>query len=113
MDFEKADAVTADFARSHEYLSTSAESTFVRFLTAGRRDATGTDKLISCTLRRIDGSGVSERTLAGREEWLAALAGVFGLTLDDLDRDDRDRLYRRARAAQDEWDREREQGGGG
>ena len=107
MDFEPRLAGPEDFVVSHRSLSTSAESPFVRFLTVARRDATGTDKLISCTLLRRDGGGVSERPLRSAGEWRAALADVFGLTLDDTTAEERDALYGRARVAQDAWERSR------
>jgi N-hydroxyarylamine O-acetyltransferase len=107
MDFEARRAAPVDFTESHRALSTSPESTFVRFFTVARRDATGVDKLVSCSLTRRSGTETSTRPLASRSEWFAALADVFGLTLDDTTPDERDDLYRRARLAQDEWDRSR------
>jgi N-hydroxyarylamine O-acetyltransferase len=105
MDFEPALATPDDFAGSHQHLSTSPESSFVTFITAGRRDASGVDKLVSCTLRRLDAAGTSERILGTRAEWLGALADVFGLTLDDVEEAQRTALWREAQAAQREWER--------
>jgi arylamine N-acetyltransferase len=107
MDFEPRLAGPDDFVGAHQSLSTSAESPFVRFLTVQRRDAAGSDKLISCTLLRKEGGETSERPLRSAAEWRAAFADVFGLTLDDTTADERDALYGRARAAQDAWDRSR------
>jgi N-hydroxyarylamine O-acetyltransferase len=103
MDFEHPEATPDAFERSHAVLSTSPTSTFVRYLTAQRRDGTGVDKLISCTLRRVEGERTLEWQLRSATEWLAALVDVFGLTLDDVDPDAREALWQRARAANEEW----------
>jgi N-hydroxyarylamine O-acetyltransferase len=103
MDFESRLATPEDFAASHAHLSTSPESGFVRWISVQRRDASGVDKLLSCTLRRIDGSGQHDRTLETASEWFAALADIFGLTLDDVDSAARQALWRKAWAAQEEW----------
>jgi len=103
MDFEPRVANAADFRTAHERLSTSPDSGFVRWISAQRRDATGCDKLISCTLRRIEGTQTTERSLDTASDWFGALADVFGLPLDDVDAPGRAALYGRARAAQDEW----------
>jgi arylamine N-acetyltransferase len=105
MDFEPRRAGPDDFVESHRSLSTSPTSSFVRFLTAARRDATGTDKLVSCSLLRREGAATSTTSLRSPAQWRAAWADVFGLTLDETTADERDALYRRARQAQDEWDR--------
>jgi N-hydroxyarylamine O-acetyltransferase len=103
MDFESAVAAPDAFEHSHAELSTSPTSNFVRFLAAQRRDGSGVDKLVSATLRRVEGARTVEWELRNQAEWFAALSDVFGLTLDDLSRDDRDELWRRARTAQEEW----------
>jgi arylamine N-acetyltransferase len=103
MDFEPRLASPADFARSHARLSTSPDSGFVRWISAQRRDASGVDKLLSCTLRRVEGAHTTDRFLDTSDEWFGALADVFGLPLDDVDPDEREGLWREARAAQDVW----------
>jgi arylamine N-acetyltransferase len=108
MDFEPARATPAHFADGHAHLSTSPESGFVKWISVQRRDADGVDKLISRTLRRVDADGVSERTLDSQAEWLAALAGVFGITLDDVTQQERGVLWHEARTAHEEWLRSRE-----
>jgi len=75
----------------------------VRYLTVSRRDSTGVDKLTSLTLRRVEGPRTVEWRLGNPAEFFAALADVFGLTLDDLDQPAKDALYRRARTAQVDW----------
>jgi len=105
MDFEPGLATPADFAGSHEHLSTSPDSNFVKFISVQRRDASGVNKLISCTLRRVDAAGERDRFLGTQTEWLDALAGVFGLTLDDVEEVERTALWREAQAAQEAWER--------
>jgi N-hydroxyarylamine O-acetyltransferase len=105
MDFEPRLAGPDDFVESHRSLSTSPDSPFVRFLTAARRDATGVDKLVSCSLLRREGAGTSTLSLRSPAQWRAAWADVFGLTLDDMTAEERDALWRRARQAQQAWDR--------
>ena len=51
-------------------------------------------------LRRIEGARAVEWPLPSPAEFFAALADVFGLTLDDLDADDRARLWGDAQAGQ-------------
>jgi N-hydroxyarylamine O-acetyltransferase len=81
---------------------------FVQRLTIQRRDAAGIDKLISRSLLHIDATGTEVRELDSRAELFEAVAAVFGLTLDDLDEVDRDRLWQRAQAGHEQWLRERE-----
>jgi arylamine N-acetyltransferase len=104
MDFEPRLAAPVDFVESHRSLSTSPTSSFVRFLTAARRDATGADKLVSCSLLRREGADTSVVTLRTQAQWRAAWADVFGLTFDDATAEEMDALWRRARQAQQEWD---------
>lgn len=103
MDFGWPAAGLADFTAMHEYLSTSPESGFVRTAVVQRRDATGVDQVRGCVLSRVDGAGVRSSELTTQAEWFAALADVFGLTLDDLDPAARGALWRRVRAAHEAW----------
>ena len=95
MDFDPAEATMSDFAERHQFLSTSPESGFVRTCAVQRRDATGVDILRSLTLSRIGDETSSPTVLESPAHWYAALADVFGLTLDDVSAADRDRLWRR------------------
>jgi len=56
------------------------------------------DKLINRSVIRVEGARTVEWTLSSSAEWFAAAADIFGLTLDDLDGDDRARLWRDAQA---------------
>ena len=103
MDFRAARANVADFAARHEILSTSAESSFVRTCSVQRRDADGVDGLTGCVLRRDGLAGSSTRSLETQSEWFEALADVFDLPLTDVDRAERDALWRRVRATHETW----------
>jgi arylamine N-acetyltransferase len=105
MDFEIRRSSADEFVEAHEVLSTSPTSTFVQWILVQRRDATGVDKLVSCALRRTDGTRTTQRLLGSASEWFAALADVFLLTLDDVDADGKEWLWRRARVAQEAWER--------
>jgi N-hydroxyarylamine O-acetyltransferase len=68
----------------------------VRVSQLHRRDERGADSLIGCVLQRVQGIDErTERELATQTEWFGAAADVFGLRLDDLTLDDRDRLWQR------------------
>ena len=101
MDFDPGPASMSDFAERHEYLSSSPESGFVRVCTVQRRDAHGVDILRALTLSRLDADSRPPTLLESPESWYAALADVFGLTLDDVSAVDRDRLWRRVVAQHD------------
>jgi N-hydroxyarylamine O-acetyltransferase len=103
MVFRQATTSIEAFAPRNTYLSTSPESGFVKTVTMQRRDATGIDILRGKVLRRVDGSGSTERTLATRDDWFDALREVFGVPLDDVDAADRDRLWRRVLATHEAW----------
>ncbi len=105
MDFAPGEAVMADFAVAHADLSTSPISGFVQRLTAQRRHADGYDKLISCTLLRVGSDGRRVERLASSTHVRQVLADEFRLRLDDLEPGEWDAIYKRARAAQDEYDR--------
>lgn len=103
MDFEPRVATPVDFAASHRWMSTSPQSGFVKAMCAMRRDAGGVDILRGLTLTRIDAAGTTTRELANRPDWYAALVDVFALPMHDVDAAQRDALWRRVRAAHDEW----------
>jgi arylamine N-acetyltransferase len=103
MDFEDVVARQEQFEQGHVQMSTSPTSNFVTNVIASRRDATGVDKLVNQSLRRVEGARSVEWTLSSPAEFFAALADVFGLALEDLDADDRDRLWRHARAGHEAY----------
>lgn len=104
VNFRDAPAATADFAAKHAWLSTAAESPFVRTFALLRRDADGVDVLRGRVLSRIDPArGTSERELADPEEFRAAVEGVFGRRLDDLTPADRAALWAAACRSHEAW----------
>jgi N-hydroxyarylamine O-acetyltransferase len=103
MDFRPGRATQADFRARHAYLSTSPDSSFVRTCSVQRRDATGVDVLTGCVLTRVGAGGRPPLVLDTAGDWYAALHDVFGLALDDVDADERARLWRRIRAAHEAW----------
>jgi arylamine N-acetyltransferase len=107
MDFEPASAAPSAFELAHLELSTSPTSSFVRNFTVQRRDGTGVDKLVGCTLSRIEGTRTVEWQLRNAVEFFAALADVFGLTLDDVEPDAREVLWQRSLAAHENWTKTR------
>ncbi|MGW7477561.1 arylamine N-acetyltransferase family protein [Nonomuraea muscovyensis] len=102
MDFGPAATGMSAFTAMHEHLTTSPESGFVRVATVQRRDASGVDVLRGLVLTRV-GHGRRSVTLDTARDYLAALADVFGLTLDDVPADARDGLFRRVHAAHEAW----------
>jgi arylamine N-acetyltransferase len=102
MAWRAAPAGMEAFALHHEWLSTSAESGFVKVLTAQRRDATGIDVVRGLTLKRI-GRGATEATLGSLDELSAALGDLFGLDLGAVDRSAREDLWERVAAAHEAW----------
>lgn len=109
MDFALDRVHWTDFAAKHAELSTDSGSPFVRICQLRRRDERGADGLVGCVLHRVEGPGQwTKRELSTPADWFGAAADVFGLRLDDLTLDDRERLWRRLRAAHQEWILEQE-----
>jgi arylamine N-acetyltransferase len=103
MDFRAGRATTADFAERHAYFCTDPGSPYRRTCSVLRRDARGVDQLTGCVLRRVGDDARPDRTLETRDEWFGALDTVFGLSLADVDDDERDALWDRVRNAHEDW----------
>lgn len=84
MEFEPAAARFEDFADAHHRLSTSPDSSFLKFLTAQIRLADRVPMVRCCTFAEVDASGRSETTLDSLEQWSAALAGIGVGGCEDL-----------------------------
>ncbi|HEU4948027.1 MAG TPA: arylamine N-acetyltransferase [Kribbella sp.] len=95
MDFARARTELAAFRESHDYLSTSPDSPFVRLCSAFRRTSTAVHILRGLTQSSVHPDRTDVCTLESKAEWYASLRDVFGLHLADLTADDRDRLWRR------------------
>jgi N-hydroxyarylamine O-acetyltransferase len=102
MDFRSEAAEMSAFAQQHRHLSTSPESGFVRVATVQRRDATGSDILRGLVLARV-GEASTHTVLADQRDYFAALADVFGLTLDDVTPAERAAFWRRLATAHEQW----------
>jgi len=102
LDFRSEPAEMSAFAERHRYLSTSPQSGFVRTATVQRRDASGADVLRGLTLTRIAETRTST-LLENDRDYFAALADIFGLTLDDVTSAEQAALWRRLTTAHDQW----------
>jgi N-hydroxyarylamine O-acetyltransferase len=102
MDFRSEAVEMTAFAERHRELETSPTSGFVRIATVQRRDARGADVLRGLALTRV-GDGERRVTLERRDDYFAALADVFGISLDDVGPAERDALWGRLLDAHERW----------
>lgn len=102
MTWRSATATMAEFQARHEWLSTSPESGFVRFLNVQRRDATGVDLLRGLTLRRI-GVGASETVPHTAGELADCLGDIFAIDVAGIDPVAFDQMWQRTYAAHLAW----------
>lgn len=84
MEFESAAARFEDFAEAHHRLSTSPDSSFLKFLTAQVRLADRVSMVRCCTATVIDSSGSGKTALDSTPEWNAALARIGVADCADL-----------------------------
>lgn len=97
MDFEAAATGIGAFTGAHTRLSTAADSSFRRFLTAQLRRADRVEALRGCTLTTVDATGRHQVHLDSPAQWLSTLVGL-GLALDGLAQ-----LWPSERAAHEAW----------
>jgi arylamine N-acetyltransferase len=102
MDFRDEATDMSAFADQHHHLSTAPDSGFVRVATVQRRDATGADIVRGLVLTRV-GDANTQTVLTDCSDYFAALADVFGLTLDDVTSAERSTLWQRLTAAHEQW----------
>jgi N-hydroxyarylamine O-acetyltransferase len=102
MDLRPGAVPLEAFVATHEHLSTSADSGFVRTATVQRRDDKGADVLRGLTLARV-GETVTRTVLQTQPEYFAALGDLFGLTLGDVTAAERAALWRRLVTAHEQW----------
>lgn len=95
MDFAPAQAAVEDFTAGHERLSTSAESGFVRVVTAARRDADSVTELRGRVLAVTDKSGREKSEIDTRADYFDLLADTFRLPLPDITAERRAALWER------------------
>lgn len=96
MDFDGAAASLTDFTESHDHLSASEASPFVRACTAFRRTPTTVRILRSLALSTVHRDRTDTTVLENSEDWYAALADIFDLPLRHLTAQDREHLWQRA-----------------
>ncbi|MEV0582044.1 arylamine N-acetyltransferase [Nonomuraea sp. NPDC050310] len=102
MDFALEETEMSAFTAMHEHLTTSPESGFVRTAVVQRRDRAGVDNLRGLVLTRL-GHGAHRTTLETAADYFAALADVFGLTLEDATEEEKALLWKRVHAAHQAW----------
>jgi arylamine N-acetyltransferase len=95
MDFRGREARVPEFARMHEFLSTSPESPFVRVAVVQRRHADGVDVLRGLVLTRLGAGPADVITIETRGAWFDTVEELFGLPLDDVGSREREGLWRR------------------
>ena len=104
MDFWPEPAEPGDLIAAHHELSTSPSSGFVQVLVVARRTATISEVLRGCVLQTVGPDrAVTERDLTGRSDWFDAVVDGFGLSLDDVTAEQRDRLWDRVRSGHETW----------
>jgi arylamine N-acetyltransferase len=92
MHFAPDDVGLDHFTDRHVDLSTSPESGFVRTFGVLRADGRGWDVLRALTLSRV-AETTAKTVLDDRADWFTALADVYGLVVDEHDRE---ALWRKA-----------------
>ena len=102
MDFRPEPVPMSAFTDRHRHLSTSPQSGFVRTATVQRRDAGGADVLRGLTLARVEETKTST-LLEKSHDYFAALADLFGLSLDDVTPAERAALWGRLATAHERW----------
>jgi N-hydroxyarylamine O-acetyltransferase len=100
--FDSTPVAIDAFAGHHFEQSHADTSLFVSMLLAHRRDAGGIDSLIGLVLARVEAER-TQRVLDDRDDWFAALADVFGITLVDVDTARRDALWHKTLTAHEAW----------
>lgn len=108
MNFRAAPTTIDAFQSRHEHLSTSPESGFVRNPIAQRRLDDRVTMLRGLTLSTRDASGTQSRLIDDRQDWFSVLADELLLQLNGVGSTARDRLWARARAAHEAWERSNE-----
>ena len=103
MTWRAAPTTMDAFAERNEWLSTSPDSGFVRFLTTQRRDEAGVDILRGLTLKRL-GDGAMDATLTTKAELVDALGDLFGIDVATVDPTAFDEMWQRVHAAHLTWE---------
>jgi arylamine N-acetyltransferase len=106
MVWEAGEARREDFEERHRWLSTAAESGFVKVPMAERRDGTGVDVVRGLLRLRIGGDGATSEPVTERQAWFDLVADVVGIRFETTPPEALDRLWETALAAHRQWERE-------
>lgn len=98
MAFHGASTGTDAFAEGHEWLSTSPDSNFVKYLVVKRRTADAVIALRGLDHSVLTSAGTTTSLVDDRAAWLDLLAEEFGIAPRDPDR-----LWPRVMRAHEEW----------
>lgn len=103
MAWNIAPAERGGFDVRHEWLSTSPESGFVKFLTVQRRDAAGADVLRGLTFKRVGDTSMMT-VLTTKSDFVEVLRNVFDIDIDTIDAAQLDTLWENLRASHAAWE---------
>jgi hypothetical protein len=91
------------FEDRHRWLSTAAESPFVRVAMAQRRCSTHIDVIRGLVRRQVGVQG-AEQIYTRRGDWFSVLADEFGVSFDASSPEALDQLWERVQASHLEWE---------
>jgi N-hydroxyarylamine O-acetyltransferase len=104
MDLWPESARPDDFAATHDELSTSPTSGFVRVLVVAVRTGETVTVLRGCLLRVVGPDRqVTETEVTDRAAWFATVVDRLRLPLDDVTAQERDALWERVRSGHEAW----------
>ncbi len=93
------------FASQHAWLSTSADSGFVKMGLAQSHDANGVDVVRGLIRMRIGSDPSTSEPILDRQEWFDTLADLFGLRFESSTPEAREHLWRHTLDTHRAWDR--------
>jgi N-hydroxyarylamine O-acetyltransferase len=96
-------AQLTDFEAQHRWLSTSADSGFVKVAMAECRDAAGVDVVRGLVLTRVGQDPRTCEPVTNRKEWFELLAERFDLRFETSTPEARDRLWTNVLSAHKRW----------
>jgi N-hydroxyarylamine O-acetyltransferase len=99
LDFTERPSAPEEFAVPYAEQAGTHMAIFFEYGWVKRHHAHGYDELIGCQLSHVTTGGRRSTTVTGEQQWFAALAGVFGVTMPELDAAGRTALWQRIRQA--------------
>ncbi|MBW5446547.1 arylamine N-acetyltransferase [Cohnella sp. CFH 77786] len=94
-----------EFKPKHEHYSRSPESPWIDLFLVRHRHAGGSNELRGCVWSNRDGNGTRKTEIQTKTRWFEVLGDVFGETLANYSRLERDDLWKKARSKHEEWKR--------